>query len=105
MTVLSKSKQTGKLRKTTLNINKVVTVLQDTCFHLVFAGHDSSASALSMLLHYLKKEAWAVDKLRQEQTQVSPSISKMFCNTRCLLCMSKPQACCDIQDNAADPLL
>jgi len=44
----------------------------------VFAGHDSSASALSMLLHYLKKEPWVMDKLRQEQTQVSSSVSKVL---------------------------
>lgn len=44
--------------------------LQETCFHFVFSGHDSSASALSMLLHYLKKEPWVLEKLRQEQTQV-----------------------------------
>ncbi len=31
-----------------------------------------------MLLHYLKKEPWVMDKLRQEQTQVSSSVSKVL---------------------------
>ena len=55
--------------------------MQDTCFHLVFAGHDSSASALSMLLHYLKKEGpWVMDKLRQEQSEVCPTVSQLYQN-------------------------
>ena len=63
-----------------VNTTKVVIVMQDTCFHLVFAGHDSSASALSMLLHYLKKEPWVMDKLRQEQSEVCPAVSQLYQN-------------------------
>jgi len=58
-----------------------------------------------MLLHYLKKEPWVMDKLRQEQTQVCSTVSTLYCNTRCLLWASQSQACCDIQDKAADPFL
>ena len=63
-----------------VNTTKVAIVMQDTCFHLVFAGHDSSASALSMLLHYLKKEPWVMDKLRQEQSEVCPTVSQLHQN-------------------------
>lgn len=53
-----------------MTLQHMALALQDTCFHLLFAGHDTSASALTMLLKYLKMEPRVLEQLRQEQQQV-----------------------------------
>ena len=66
-----------------------VLAMQDTCFHLLFAGHDTSAAALTMLLSYLKQEPQVLAKLRQEQKEVGgsthPTSSSVYCCLACLL--------------------
>ena len=44
--------------------------LQNTAFNLLFAGHDTSASVMVMLLRYLKLCPGVLQKLREEQRQV-----------------------------------
>lgn len=44
--------------------------VQNVAFNLLFAGHDTSASALTLLLRYLKQEPEVLEKLREEQRQV-----------------------------------
>ncbi len=44
--------------------------MQNVAFNLLFAGHDTSASALTLLLRYLKQEPQVLEKLREEQRQV-----------------------------------
>ena len=34
---------------------QLVIMMQETCWYLVFAEHDDSASTLSMMLHYLSQ--------------------------------------------------
>lgn len=60
--------------------------VQDTCFHLVFAGHDTSASALTMLLSYLKQEPQVLHKLRQEQKEVGATYPCVWCSAMTALC-------------------
>ena len=45
-------------------------VPQNTAFNLLFAGHDTSASALAVLMRFLKLYPDALHKLREEQIQV-----------------------------------
>ena len=44
--------------------------LQNTAFNLLFAGHDTSASVMVMLLRYLKLYPEVLKKLREEQRKV-----------------------------------
>ena len=44
--------------------------MQNTAFNLLFAGHDTSASVMVMLLRYLKLCPGVLQKLREEQRQV-----------------------------------
>ena len=44
--------------------------LQNVAFNLLFAGHDTSASVMVMLLRYLKLYPGVLQKLREEQRQV-----------------------------------
>ncbi len=46
--------------------------MQNVAFNLLFAGHDTSASALTLLLRYLKQEPEVLGKLREEQRKVEP---------------------------------
>ena len=43
---------------------------QNTAFNLLFAGHDTSASVMVMLLRYLKLYPGVLQKLREEQSKV-----------------------------------
>ena len=45
-------------------------VLQDVTFNLLFAGHDTTAATLTLMLRYLKEEPTVLQKLRDEQKQV-----------------------------------
>ena len=38
---------------------------------MLFAGHDTTAAALTLMMRYLKQEPWILQKLRDEQKQVS----------------------------------
>ncbi len=40
-------------------------------FNLLFAGHDTTAATLTLMLRYLKQEPAVLQKLRDEQKQVS----------------------------------
>ncbi|DBA96280.1 TPA: hypothetical protein ACH3X3_002462 [Trebouxia sp. C0006] len=44
--------------------------VQENCLTLLFAAHDTTASALTMLLRYLKEQPNVLQKLRAEQRQV-----------------------------------
>lgn len=46
-------------------------ILQDVTFNLLFAGHDTTAATLTLMLRYLKQEPAVLQKLRDEQKQVS----------------------------------
>jgi len=45
--------------------------LQDVTFNLLFAGHDTTAATLTLMLRYLKQEPTVLQKLCDEQKQVS----------------------------------
>lgn len=47
--------------------------MQDTAFNMLFAGHDTTASALTLMMRYLKQEPRVLQKVRDEQHQVTPS--------------------------------
>ena len=44
--------------------------MQNTAFNLLFAGHDTSASVMVILLRYLKLNPGVLQKLREEQSKV-----------------------------------
>ena len=44
--------------------------VQENCLTLLFAAHDTTASALAMLLRYLKEQPAVLQQLRAEQQQV-----------------------------------
>ena len=44
--------------------------LQDTSLNMLFAGHDTSASAIMLAMRHLKLQPHLLHKLRQEQQQV-----------------------------------
>lgn len=44
--------------------------VQENCLTLLFAAHDTTASALAMLLRYLKEQPEVLQQLRAEQQQV-----------------------------------
>ena len=44
--------------------------MQDTAFNLLFAGHDTSASTLMLLLRFFQQEPATLRRLRDEQQQV-----------------------------------
>lgn len=48
--------------------------MQDVAFTLLFAGHDTSAAALTMMLRYLKLEPRVLQQLRNEQLQVQHAV-------------------------------
>ncbi|DBB10930.1 hypothetical protein WJX82_007943 [Trebouxia sp. C0006] len=50
----------------------------NVAFNLLFAGHDTSASALTLLLRYLKQEPEVLEKLREEQRQVTQQHGKEY---------------------------
>ena len=52
-------------------LDKVVLVVQDTSLNLLFAGHDTSASAIMLAVRHLKIHPEVLLKLRQEQQEVS----------------------------------
>ena len=45
-------------------------VVQDTSLNLLFAGHDTSATAITLAVRHLKLHPHVLSKLRQEQQQV-----------------------------------
>ena len=47
--------------------------MQNAAFNLLFAGHDTSASVLMLLLRYLRLCPQTLEKLRNEQSKVLPS--------------------------------
>ncbi len=51
---------------------------------MLFAGHDTSASALTLALLYLKQQPGALQKLRQEQRQVR-SLPLACCQYACAI--------------------
>ncbi len=55
--------------------------MQNVPFNLLFAGHDTSASALTLLLRYLTQQPEVLQKLREEQRQVEPYNSAEPCAT------------------------
>ena len=50
--------------------------MQDVAFNMLFAGHDTTASALTLMMRYLKQEPGVLQKIRHEQHQVTPSRPK-----------------------------
>ncbi len=46
-------------------------MVQDTSLNLLFAGHDTSASAIMLAVRHLKIHPEVLLKLRQEQQEVS----------------------------------
>lgn len=52
-------------------LDKVVLVVQDTSLNLLFAGHDTSASAIMLAVRHLKIHPEVLLKLCQEQQEVS----------------------------------
>ncbi len=52
-----------------------VLVVQDTSLNLLFAGHDTSASAIMLAVRHLKIHPEVLITLRQEQQQVSELFS------------------------------
>ena len=44
--------------------------VQDTSLNLLFAGHDTSAAAITLAVRHLKLQPQVLQKLRQEQQQV-----------------------------------
>lgn len=48
--------------------------MQDVTFTLLFAGYDTSAAALTMMLRYLKLEPRVLQQLRNEQLQVQHAV-------------------------------
>ncbi len=51
---------------------------------MLFAGHDTSASALTLALLYLKQQPDALQKLREEQCQVR-SLPLACCQYACAI--------------------
>lgn len=45
--------------------------MQDVTFSMLFAGHDTTAAALTLMLRYLKQEPTVLTKLRHEQNEAS----------------------------------
>ena len=45
--------------------------MQDVAFNMLFAGHDTTASALTLMMLYLKQEPRVLQKVRDEQHQVT----------------------------------
>lgn len=45
--------------------------MQDTSLNLLFAGHDTSASAIMLAMRHLKLQPHILNRLREEQQQVS----------------------------------
>ncbi|DBA99082.1 hypothetical protein WJX77_010814 [Trebouxia sp. C0004] len=58
-------------------------VLTDVTFNLLFAGHDTTAATLTLLLRYLKEEPTVLQKLRDEQKQVIAEHGKEINSTAC----------------------
>jgi len=52
-------------------VDKLLLVVQDTSLNLLFAGHDTSASAIMLAVRHLKIHPGVLLKLRQEQQEVS----------------------------------
>lgn len=46
--------------------------MQDVAFNMLFAGHDTTAAALTLMMRYLKQEPRVLQKVRDEQNQVTP---------------------------------
>lgn len=46
--------------------------LQDVALNMLFAGHDTTAASLTLMLRYLKQEPQVLQKVRDEQQQVNP---------------------------------
>ena len=59
------------LARQDVSVDKVVLVVQDTSLNLLFAGHDTSASAIMLAVRHLKIHPEVLLKLRQEQQEVS----------------------------------
>ena len=51
--------------------------LQDTSLNMLFAGHDTSASAIMLAMRHLKLQPCLLHKLRQEQQQVCYTTSPL----------------------------
>ena len=49
---------------------KMLRCLQDTSLNLLFAGHDTSATAITLAVRHLCLQPHVLQKLRQEQQQV-----------------------------------
>lgn len=49
------------------------TLMQDTSLNLLFAGHDTSATAITLAVRHLKLQPHVLCKLREEQQQVGCS--------------------------------
>lgn len=45
-------------------------MLQDVCLNIMFAGYDTSASALMLLMQLIKKHPQVEKQLREEQAKV-----------------------------------
>ena len=52
-------------------VDELLLVVQDTSLNLLFAGHDTSASAIMLAVRHLKIHPGVLLKLRQEQQEVS----------------------------------
>lgn len=50
--------------------NSPLPALQDTSLNLLFAGHDTSASAIMLAVRHLKLQPAVLEKLRREQQEV-----------------------------------
>lgn len=52
------------------NVMDLLFYVQDTSLNLLFAGHDTSATAITLAVRHLKLLPHVLQKLRQEQQQV-----------------------------------
>lgn len=53
-------------------------MMQDVCLNIMFAGYDTSASALMLLIQLVKKHPKVEKQLREEQTQDKNSAARTF---------------------------
>lgn len=50
---------------------------QDTSLNMLFAGHDTSASAIMLAMRHLKLQPQILQRLRQEQQEVSAMLCQL----------------------------
>ena len=51
---------------------------QDTSLNMLFAGHDTSASAIILAMRHLKLQPHILQRLREEQQEVTRNTSPLY---------------------------